>query len=218
LSLAERIAALQPGDVFNIERPITAEEFCEEIAEERHAELVDGVIYVLSPPSDLHARVSGWLFAVLFPYVQHRELGEVRGGRSALRINAISLREPDILFFRTDRLDHMTSRGVHDAPDLVVEIVDSPASRRDAVSKQVQYEEIGVQEYWVIDLPAREVRQYVLSQGEFQLMEPAADGFLSAATVAGFRIESRWLAHPNSAPDSFTAVSQLLTPPSAPAS
>ena len=41
----------------------------------------------------------------------------------------------------------MTERGVHGAPDLAVEIVDSPKARRDAVQKQVRYEEIGVQEH-----------------------------------------------------------------------
>jgi len=124
--LRRRIEALRPGDVFSIDRPFTVEEFCKYVSDEWRAELIDGVIHIMTPPSDPHEALSGWLFKVLGQYVEARGLGEVRAGRSDLLIDSTSLREPDLLFFRKSRLEQMTERGVHGAPDLAVEIVESP--------------------------------------------------------------------------------------------
>src|SRR5687767_12132507 len=96
--LRERIEALRPGDVFSIDRPITVEEFCQHVSDEWAAELVNGVIYVMTPPSDPHEALSRWLLTVLGQFVEVRGLGEVRGGRSGVLINGTSLREPDLLF------------------------------------------------------------------------------------------------------------------------
>src|SRR2546425_7021052 len=98
-ALRERIEALQPGDVFSIDRPITVEEFCEYVSDEWAAELVDGVIYIMTPPSDSHEALSVWLATLARVYVEERQLGEVRAGRSGVRISGTSLREPDLLFF-----------------------------------------------------------------------------------------------------------------------
>src|SRR5207302_8236209 len=133
--------------------------------------------------------LSAWLARVLGMYVEHRRIGEFRAGRSGVQINDTSLREPDLLFFRADRLDQMTARGVHGAPDLAVEIVDSPKARREAVQKQVKYEEIGVQELWVIDLPRREVRQCLLEEGRYQLARAEPGAELLARTVEGFHLQ-----------------------------
>src|SRR5690349_12138943 len=96
--LRAQIEALRPGDVFSIDRPITVEEFCEYVPEEGGAELVNGVIYVMSPPTDPHEALAVWLLKVLGQYVEVRGFGEVRGSRSGVLINRTSLREPDLLF------------------------------------------------------------------------------------------------------------------------
>jgi len=208
--LRQRIEALRPGDVFSIDRPITVEELCEYVSDEWAAELVNGVIRIMSPPSDPHEALSRWLLTVLGQCVEVRGLGEVRGGKAGVLINAASLREPDLLFFRRSRLDLMTTRGVHGAPDLVVEIVDSPRARREAVQKQVEYERIGVQEYWTIDLPWREVRQCLLDETRYELMRLGADRELVARTVEGFHLQVGWLFQGPSFPMSLEVVNGLL--------
>ncbi len=208
--LRRRIEALRPGDVFSIDRPITVEEFCEYVSDEGQAELVNGVIYIMSPPTDLHEDVSGWLLTLLRQYTEVRKLGVVRGGRSGVLIHGTSLREPDLLFFRRSRLDLMTERGVHGAPDLAIEIVDSARARRDAVQKQVEYEQIGVQEYWVIDLPRREVRQCLLEEGRYDLQRLGPGEQLTARTVEGFHLQVEWLFQRPSFPLSLDVVNGLL--------
>lgn len=207
--LRERIEALKPGDVFSIDRPITVAEFCEYVSDEGVSELVQGVIHVMSPPTDAHEALSVWLGKVLGLYVEERDLGELRAGRSGVLINRTSLREPDLLFFRKSRLDQMTARGVHGAPDLVIEIVDSRKARREAVRKQAQYEEIGVAELWVIDLLRREVRQSVLVGDELQLVAPEGEE-ISARTIEGFKLKRAWLFQGPAFPSSLEVVHDLL--------
>jgi Uma2 family endonuclease len=208
--LRRRLEALKPGDIFSIDRPITVEEFCEYVTDEGQAELVDGVVYVMSPPSDPHEMISVWLLSVLWPYVQARGLGEVRGSRSGVFISNTTLREPDLLFFRKSRLDQMTERGVHGAPDLAVEIVESAKARRDAVRKQADYQRIGIREYWVIDRPQREVRQWLLEGGRYQLTRLTRGEELVSRTVEGFHIQVAWLFQGPSFPLSIDVVNALL--------
>jgi Uma2 family endonuclease len=209
-NLHKRIEALKPGDVFSIDRPITVEEFCEYVSDEWHAELVDGVIYIMVPPSDRHEDLSGWLLTLLRLYTEVRQLGRVRGGNSGVQIDGTSLREPDLLFFRTERLHLMTERGVHGAPDLAIEIVDSTKARRDAVQKQARYEAIGIQEYWVIDMPQREVRQMALEEGAYRMERLRAGAELVARTVEGFHLQVAWLFQGPSLPSSLEVVNNLL--------
>src|SRR5205814_2261839 len=120
-------------------------------------------------------------------------LGEVRAGRSGVLISSTSLREPDMLLFQKSRLSEMTERGVHGAPDLAVEIVESPKARREVVRKQVQYERIGIREYWVIDRPQREVRQWLLEAGRYELTRLPSGTELVSRTVEGFHLQVEWL-------------------------
>lgn len=209
-TLRDRIAALKPGECFSIDRPITVEEFCDYVSDEWAAELVNGVIFVMSPPTDPHEALSVWLAKVLGIFVENRALGEIRVGRSGVRINGTSLREPDLLFFSTARLDQMTQRGVHGAPDLAIEIVDSAAARRDAVQKQAQYEQIGVAELWVIDLPRTEVRQFVLEDGRYVRLPPDASGEVTSRMVAGFHLSSEWCFQGPAFPNSLEIIQGLL--------
>jgi Uma2 family endonuclease len=208
--LREQIEALKPGDVFSIDRPITVDEFCEYVRDEGSAELVNGVIYVMSPPTDRHEALCVWLTKVIGQYAEVRGLGEVRASKSGVLINSTSLREPDLLFFRSERLSEMTARGIHGAPDLVVEIVDSAKARREAVEKQAQYEAIGVAELWVIDLPRQEVRQFALQGDAFTRIASETDGEIASQTLEGFRLKTAWLFGAPTFPSSLGVVQALL--------
>lgn len=208
--LGTRLAALKPGDVFSTDRPITVEEVCEYISDEWRSELVNGVVYVMAPPTDRHEALAGWLFAVLSFFVDSRRLGKVRGSRSGVRISGTNLREPDILFFRTSRLDQMTESGVHAAPDLAIEVVDSAKARRDAVVKQAQYEQVGVAELVVVDLPWHEVRHFLFEEGTYRRLPVDPAGEIALRTVPGFHLRTEWLFSGPSFPNGLEVVQALL--------
>jgi Uma2 family endonuclease len=209
--LRSRVASLRPGDVFSIDRPITVAEFCEYVSDEWAAELVNGVIQIMSPPSDAYEALAVWMLTLLRLYAETADLGEVRGRRSGVQIDGATLREPDLLFFRTDRLDRMTARGVHRAPDLAVEIIDSAASRREAVQKQIEYARIGVQEYWVIDLPGQEVRQCLLDGGSYRMLRFHFGDELRSRSVDNFRLRMEWLFQAPAFPKSLEVLEDLTS-------
>ena len=87
------------------------------------AELIDGRMYMMAPPSRKHA-----------VYLDERSNTYV---------------EPDIsVICDPDKLD---DRGCKGAPDWIIEIV-SPASKKmDYLLKLLKYRSAGVKEYWIVD-------------------------------------------------------------------
>lgn len=207
----EAARSLRPGESCSLDYPLTVDEFCALFeGEGPDLELVNGVVYMTPPPSDAHESLQAWLLKVLGQYVEEARLGEVRGSRSGVRVSPTSLPKPDLLFFSTTHLDQMHPSGAHGVPDLVIEIVDSPTARRDAVRKQAQYQDAGVLELWVIDLPQRDVRQYSLEADRYQRVELGSVGEVTAQTVPGFRLRAEWLFQGPHFPSSLKLVTDLL--------
>lgn len=188
------LEGLQPGDVYCADHPLTLEEFLELVDEDTEAELIDGVVVMSSPAGTAHETLFGWLLRVLGGYVEERQLGTVLGSRSPVRITGYTGREPDLLFVRAERHHIIQENEITEAPDFVIEVV-SPNDRPGAIiRKQVQYETIGVEELWVVDLPRREVRAYCRgASGRFVSVPIGEDGVLRSTVVDGFELKVEWL-------------------------
>lgn len=208
--LRAAVRGLKPGESFSLDRPITIEEFCALGEEPRNIELVNGIIAILEFPTDAHEELFGWLQRVLSTYVEARRLGRVRGSRSGVVIGSTSLSEPDLIFFRNEHLDRMQPSGRHGPPDFAVEIVDADAARRDAVRKQAQYQEAGVTELWVVDLPRKELRAFMLVEGAYRRLEIDPAGEIEAQTIEGFRLQVGWLFQGPNFPSSLEVVTALV--------
>jgi Uma2 family endonuclease len=206
-----RVMALRPGEAFSLDRPITIEEYCALGEMPGRPELVNGVIQMSPPPTDAHEDAHGWLLTTLRNYVDARKLGKVRGSRSGVRIGTASVPEPDLVFFRSEHLSRMNPNGVHGAPDFAVEIVDSDKARREAVRKQAQYQDAGVSELWVIDLPRTELRHFLLEGGLYQRIAPSTEGLVEARMIEGFRLQGGWLFQGPDFPSSLEVVTRLLS-------
>ena len=86
----------------------------------------------------------------------------------------------------------MTEEGLYiGAPDFVVEIAAS-SSANDLHSKLNVYRRNGVQEYLVLLAYERETRFFRLADGEYDAVEPDADGVLRSQVLPGFRFRSDW--------------------------
>ena len=130
---------------------MTADEFFQYAPEDQKAELIDGVMIVAPPPLDVHERIQGFLFALIRTYAESFDLGEVRGSRTAVRLDALYVVEPDILFVARERTHIIEERGVFSAPDLVVEILSASTAQHDRGDKFHAYDKAGVRELWLID-------------------------------------------------------------------
>ena len=122
----------------------------------QRAELIDGQIYYMAPPSRRHQRIVGKLFTYISQYI------ESKGGSCEPYIApfAVFLNEDDKTYVEPDisvicDSDKLTDQGCKGAPDWIIEIV-SPGSRRmDYSIKLFKYRSAGVREYWIVD-PAKD--------------------------------------------------------------
>lgn len=122
------------------------------LPEGERAELVDGKIYYMAPPSRTHQKISMFLSNEISDYIK-RMNGECEVYAAPFAVfldkDDINYTEPDIsVICDKNKLD---DRGCHGAPDWIVEIV-SPASKTmDYFIKLFKYRTAGVREYWIVD-------------------------------------------------------------------
>ena len=122
------------------------------LPEGTRAELIDGQIYYMAPPSRKHQALVGEFYALIHDYI--------RKNHGACKIYpapfAVFLNEDDKTYVEPDISvicdpDKLDDKGCNGAPDWIIEIV-SPGSRRmDCYIKLFKYRSAGVREYWVVD-------------------------------------------------------------------
>ena len=118
----------------------------------QRAELIDGQIYMMAPPTRRHQRISLELSTIINNYIKGK------GGSCEVDIApfAVFLNEDDKNYVEPDisvicASEKLTDKGCAGAPDWVIEIV-SPGSRRmDYFTKLFKYRTAGVREYWIVD-------------------------------------------------------------------
>lgn len=132
------------------------------LPEGSRAELIDGRIYYMAPPSRKHQRIAGELFAVIREYINTNNGScEVDIAPFAVFLNEGDVKnyvEPDISVICDP--DKLADKGCLGAPDWIIEVV-SPASRwMDYFTKLFKYRAAGVREYWIVDPDKNRVTVY----------------------------------------------------------
>ena len=129
--------------------------------EGERAELIDGQIYYMAPPSRRHQTIAKELFSTINTYIKSKNGScEAFFAPFAVFLNKddINYVEPDICVI-CDR-DKLTDAGCSGAPDWIIEIV-SPGSRRmDYYTKLFKYRTAGVREYWIVDSEKNRILVY----------------------------------------------------------
>lgn len=129
----------------------TAEDYWN-LPEDQRAELINGKLYAMAPPSYIHQKLVS-AFTVAFTNYIHSKGGscDVIPAPFAVNLNANdeTYVEPDLSII-CDK-SKLSDRGCKGAPDFVIEIV-SPSSRKmDYSTKNTLYSDAGVREYWIVD-------------------------------------------------------------------
>lgn len=122
------------------------------LPDDKRAELIDGQIYYMAPPTRIHQRILMELSAAIHSYIQKKNGScEVDIAPFAVFLNKdhFNYVEPDISVICDP--DKLNDKGCWGAPDWIIEIV-SPSSRRmDYFTKLFKYHSAGVKEYWIVD-------------------------------------------------------------------
>lgn len=141
------------------------------LPEGERAELIDGQLTMMAPPSRRHQGFVMELSAVIRNHIQSKDGPcKVYPAPFAAFLNADEKNyvEPDIsVICDTDKLN---DKGCSGAPDWIIEIV-SPSSRTmDYYIKLGAYRMAGVREYWIVDADRGIVLVYNMEAGEAPVM------------------------------------------------
>ncbi len=131
------------------------------LPEGERAELIDGQIYFMAPPSTRHQRIVSKLNQKIANYIDvHGGDCEVFPSPFAVFLNNddINYVEPDIsIICDPSKLDE---KGCHGAPDWIIEIVSPSSKRIDYLIKLFKYRNAGVREYWIVDAEKNRITVY----------------------------------------------------------
>jgi Uma2 family endonuclease len=153
-------------------RPVTYAQY-KNWPEDVRCEIIDGIPYMLAAPSLLHQGISMELSRIFANFLDDKPC-RVYAAPVDVRLFAEmdeakdkeddkDVFQPDLLVIcdKTRQPDpRKAGASIKGAPDLVIEIL-SPSNRSlDLNKKFVKYCEAGVEEYWVIDPPAKTITVY----------------------------------------------------------
>ncbi|MCI8646752.1 MAG: Uma2 family endonuclease [Firmicutes bacterium] len=133
----------------------------------QRAELIDGELYMMSPPGRIHQELVSQLVKQIGNYIDaHHGECKVYPAPFAVFLNEDSHTyvEPDLsIFCDKNKLD---DRGCNGAPDWVIEIVSPNSQRMDYLTKLMKYQNAGVREYWIVNPQTRIVQTYFFAGEE----------------------------------------------------
>lgn len=136
-------------------------EYIYSLPDEQRAELIDGQVYMMAPPSRKHQRITVELSTVINNFIKSKNGScEVDIAPFAVFLNQDDKNyvEPDIAVICDQ--NKLTEKGCNGAPDWIIEIV-SPSSRRmDYYIKLFKYRTAGVREYWIVDSDKNRITVY----------------------------------------------------------
>lgn len=134
------------------------------------AELIDGQIYYMAPPTRTHQRMVLSLATLINEYIdKDMRKCEVDIAPFAVFLNSrdrkgVDYVEPDIVIIcDKDKLD---DKGCHGAPDWVIEVVSLDSKVMDYYTKPSIYNLAGVREYWIVDTEIERIMVYDMEHDE----------------------------------------------------
>lgn len=127
----------------------------------QRAELIDGQMYMMTPPSPYHQELVMELSATIRQYIKNNKGDcKVYPAPLAVRLHADDKTwvEPDISVICDKR--KITDNACEGAPDWIVEVTSPATQSRDYLKKLWLYQNGGVREYWIVNPVMKNVQVY----------------------------------------------------------
>lgn len=165
------------------------QKFYKEVDESTKAEFIKGEIVLHSPAKRWHIKASLKLTLKLGDFVEKNDLGEVYVEKAMISLTRNDY-EPDICFFRkSTSKDFKPEQSHFPAPDFIVEILSDSTEKRDRGIKFTDYQQHGVDEYWIVDPENKSLEQYILKNGEYYLNLKSDHGLVKCKVLEGLEFE-----------------------------
>lgn len=163
-------------------------QFYNDIDEQMKVEFINGEIITHSPVRREHNEATGLLYKLVDTFVHKNKLGFV-GFEKIMTTFTRNDYEPDIVFFNTEKSNSFTKKQVlFPVPDFIVEVLSDGTKDKDRGVKFTDYENHKVGEYWIIDAEKEVVEQYLISNGQYELVLKSSNGSIKSSVIEGFEI------------------------------
>jgi Uma2 family endonuclease len=142
-----------------------------ELHTNRLVEYVEGTLEFLEMPTLKHQAIVAYLYSRLSAAATARRVGKIYFAPLRIWVAPDRIREPDVVFLKTERLPADRTRPPQGA-DLVIEVISpGPESReRDEVEKREDYAKAAIEEYWIVDPENNRISVLGLSGGEYAVI------------------------------------------------
>jgi Uma2 family endonuclease len=124
---------------------------------DKHFELVEGVIFEVSPSSAISSIIAIELAVFLRNYVKAHDLGFISGSDGTYNLGSGNVFAPDVAFVQKARLPQIPERFFPIPPDLTIEVLSATGSARATQRKAAKYLAAGTQAVWIVDPMSKEV-------------------------------------------------------------
>lgn len=163
----------------------------------KHAELIDGIVYMPSPVyhphSTVHYAMTGWLCSY-----SDATPGCEGGSEGTWKMGPRDVPQPDLTLSILPECGGQSRVEGHfyaGAPELIVEVTGSSYSRDLGVKLEL-YRTVGVREYLTVLLHPRQVIWRHLVRGRYREIKPGEDGLLGSIVFPGLWFDAAALWNP----------------------
>ncbi|ADL42785.1 protein of unknown function DUF820 [Caldicellulosiruptor obsidiansis OB47] len=165
-----------------------------ELPEDTRVELIDGVIYDMSPaPSRVHQEIVIELATLIKNYLKSSnkscklytapfDIVLIEEGQDEKQ--AINVVQPDISIICDKR--KLTDKGCVGAPEMIIEVVSESNFSHDYIRKLNLYTQFKVKEYWIVNPNNQTILVYRLKDNEEDYLPPVAYTFNDKVKVGIF--------------------------------
>lgn len=165
--------------------------FYEIVEENKKMEFINGEIYFHSPVKIEHNAATGFIYQLLNTFVLKNDLGFVGFEKILISLTRNDY-EPDVCYFeKTKAAKFKKGQMKFPAPDFVAEVLSNSTAKHDRETKFQDYAAHGVREYWIVDPNKETIEQFVLQNGEYELLLKTKDGTITSFVLPEFTIPAR---------------------------
>ena len=165
----------------------TAEEYLS-WGEDVRAEIIDGKLFMMAPPTLTHQGVLVALASQLYDFLKGKPC-KVFPAPVGVRLveTEDTVLEPDIIVV-CDPEKLSGQKICNGAPDLVVEILSPSTAKMDTLIKFQKYQKSGVPEYWILDPESKTLHVNLLHDGAYKVQVYTQTDNVPVQVLEGCRV------------------------------
>jgi Uma2 family endonuclease len=137
---------------------------------EKRYELEEGKLLEMPPAADLHEAIITFLLIQFYLEIQHSEKNlQVRSSGTGVRTKTNKSRLPDLVVMTEEQRESIQGKSavLEIPPVLVVEVVSAELVKRDYETKLIEYVDLGISEYWIVDPLENKITVLLWENGQF---------------------------------------------------